>query len=581
MKKNFFKSILSTMLALMLVISCCAIPSSAAITLSKTSTTLTKGYATTLSVKGTTKAVTWTTGDKSVATVSSKGKVSGKGVGSTYIYAQVSNTTLKCKVTVVAGKIVAGIDEVDMKAGKTKKVNISCKGTHTISLSNSNRSVAYGTWNGAKFDGDIVPLTIKAVSAGTARIKIFAKNYPTVYAYIDVTVDGGETKDTTLQAQYSTADIDLNQTASIRVYSATSDSLNVQSNNTRIATATISSPTKSGNSYYSTVAIKGVSAGNATIRVSSKTNSKIYTDISVAVKAGVAEYYVLSTTAPTYKASNDQVLRFTVNYTTYYMLVPYNYDIAYTNSIIATTTRTYNYYDIYSMEPVRKVSTDVVKTHYTTTGVKYVLLPVNYDEAKYNTTIAKYTGSYEYYVIYNESPVRKVYTDNIETWTIVDPTTRKTTTRYLMYPYNYDANKVAEIKSKDNGSTASAQQFKLLDTYPAVYDTNNEQVMTVFVTSGNKFMIVPKNLTIPVIARMNDVISTASSGKVYYYQWYTKLPSNINTTTEGYVEAGTANSKCYLVYRKVDYGTPAYNTLMEQANRGEQMNEQWVRPTNS
>ena len=85
-------------------------PAAATVKISKSSFTLTKGYCTTLSVTGTTSTPTWSTGNKSVATVSSKGKVVGRGVGSTYIYAKVNGKTLKSKVTVVAGKISVGMN---------------------------------------------------------------------------------------------------------------------------------------------------------------------------------------------------------------------------------------------------------------------------------------------------------------------------------------------------------------------------------------------------------------------------------------------------------------------------------------
>ena len=54
MSKRFFKTLLSSLLALMMMVTCAAIPSSAAtVALSKTSVSVTKGYATTLKVTGT------------------------------------------------------------------------------------------------------------------------------------------------------------------------------------------------------------------------------------------------------------------------------------------------------------------------------------------------------------------------------------------------------------------------------------------------------------------------------------------------------------------------------------------------
>ena len=76
------KSLLSVFLAVLMVCSLMVIPSSAAkISLSKSSVTVTKGYQTTLKVNGTSSTVKWSTGDKSVATVSSSGKVTAVAPG--------------------------------------------------------------------------------------------------------------------------------------------------------------------------------------------------------------------------------------------------------------------------------------------------------------------------------------------------------------------------------------------------------------------------------------------------------------------------------------------------------------------
>ena len=56
----------------------------------------------TLKVNGTSQKVKWSSGNKSVATVNSKGKVTAQRVGSTIITAKVGKTKYKCTVTVVA-----------------------------------------------------------------------------------------------------------------------------------------------------------------------------------------------------------------------------------------------------------------------------------------------------------------------------------------------------------------------------------------------------------------------------------------------------------------------------------------------
>ncbi|MDD3746137.1 MAG: Ig-like domain-containing protein [Anaerostipes sp.] len=69
--------------------------------LSKTSITITKGKTYTLKVKNNKKKVKWSSKNRKIATVSSKGKVKAIKSGTTYVYAKIKGSkTLKCKVKV-------------------------------------------------------------------------------------------------------------------------------------------------------------------------------------------------------------------------------------------------------------------------------------------------------------------------------------------------------------------------------------------------------------------------------------------------------------------------------------------------
>ncbi len=72
----------------------------ATIKLTKKTLTLEVGKTATLKVTGTKKTVKWSSGDKTIATVSSKGKVTAKAVGKTKITAAVNGKKLYCTVTV-------------------------------------------------------------------------------------------------------------------------------------------------------------------------------------------------------------------------------------------------------------------------------------------------------------------------------------------------------------------------------------------------------------------------------------------------------------------------------------------------
>lgn len=116
------------------------------------------GHIKTLKVEGTDSKVTWTSSNKSVATVSSKGLVEAKGPGTATITAKVGDATLTCKVTVL--KI--NVKEFTLKKGETKQLKVSGTSNDIVWHSN-HKSVATVTDNGL----------VTAVDKGEAIIMIF------------------------------------------------------------------------------------------------------------------------------------------------------------------------------------------------------------------------------------------------------------------------------------------------------------------------------------------------------------------------------------------------------------------------
>lgn len=97
MKRN--KKIL-TVITILLLIVCMAVPVSAAGKINKKKATLKVGQTLQLKVTGTKGKVKWKSSKKSVATVSSKGRVKAKKKGSATITAKVGKKKYTCKVTV-------------------------------------------------------------------------------------------------------------------------------------------------------------------------------------------------------------------------------------------------------------------------------------------------------------------------------------------------------------------------------------------------------------------------------------------------------------------------------------------------
>lgn len=111
----------------------------ASIKLNKTKLTMNVKEKYTLKVKGTKKKVKWSTSKKSIATVSSKGKVTAKKAGTTTITAKVGGKKYKCKIKVETPKINKTSQTIHINDSYTLKIS---KTTQKITWSTSNKNVA-------------------------------------------------------------------------------------------------------------------------------------------------------------------------------------------------------------------------------------------------------------------------------------------------------------------------------------------------------------------------------------------------------------------------------------------------------
>lgn len=554
MSKNFFRSFLSTLLALMMIVTVAVVPASAAsVKLSKSSISLTKGYSTTLSVSGTTSKVTWSTGNKNVATVSSKGKVVGKKVGSTYIYAKVNSSTLKCKVNVVAGKIAVGQSSVELEPGDTTKIRIKALGTHSLSVSTTDKSVVKASWSGAKFSGNYINLTLKAVGSGSARVKVYAKNYPkSVYKYIDVDVIGeddddiiddgnGDNDNTTvsgnIQSSVSSVSVAEGSSQSFTVYASSASVLSgLKVNSSSFFGFGVKTTTDTSRNAL-VITVYGYSAETGTIKVYSTADSKLSVTIPVTVTADT-QYYKLLTVKPTTKIlQTDTVIAFQNGTTAYYMLVPYGYDPAYANSVAAKALNSYSYNLVYDTTPQKKLANDQVIPKNVvfngTTQARYVLAPYGYDTAFVDTIFAKYSGKYDYYTVYTEKPATTSFSDEILSWTVSksNATTGKveTTARYMLVPFGYDETKANDIKTKDMNSNTSALTYTVYSTLPSVDSVNFRVIQWIRGNNENRYMVIPTNGCDYV--KRNDVVRK-DVGYFSYYVVYSEKPTVTNSETE-------------------------------------------------
>lgn len=177
--KAILRKMLCTLSAMVMMISFLTVSAYAASSpkISKTSAEIPVDHYITLKVTGTNSNVTWYSGNTGIATVKpskdNSAKVTGQKAGTTYIYAKTGGKTLKCKVTVKASIITSGKDTIEMKPGASETITLTVKGSRSVVLNNSDKSVCTASWG--KWNGSNITITLNAKKAGTAKIKVYVK----------------------------------------------------------------------------------------------------------------------------------------------------------------------------------------------------------------------------------------------------------------------------------------------------------------------------------------------------------------------------------------------------------------------
>lgn len=144
--------------------------------LNKTSVIILKGKSTTLKMLNTTKTVKWSSNDKTIATVSSSGKVTGKKVGTCTIYAKVGTKKYSCKVRVTKRLGVTDAAPVfttyTPKTVTVKFVNDTMD-SGNVNIDSYDESIIDAEWQDEYFDSnDNCKIKITPKAAGTTTIKI-------------------------------------------------------------------------------------------------------------------------------------------------------------------------------------------------------------------------------------------------------------------------------------------------------------------------------------------------------------------------------------------------------------------------
>ena len=259
--------------------------------LNKSEFSLEKGKTETLSSKFSPtsypdKSVSWKSSDKTVATVTSDGKVKGIKAGTATITCTSVATGAKatCKVTVIDGSVKLNKTKVTLEKGKT----VTLKATVTPSTL-TDKSV---TWKSSNTAIATVSTAgkVKGVKAGTATITCTSKATG-LSATCKVTV-GYVKLDKTEAVVEKTKTLTLK--ATVYPSSLTDKSVTWKSSNTAVATVTSSGK------------VKGVKAGKATITCTSKA-----TGLSTTCKV-IVGYVKLDKTTASVKKGSTVTLKATV-----------------------------------------------------------------------------------------------------------------------------------------------------------------------------------------------------------------------------------------------------------------------------
>ncbi|MFQ9514655.1 MAG: Ig-like domain-containing protein [Eubacterium sp.] len=156
--KKILRKCMTVMFIIALTVSTVTMPSTqtqagtGTVSLNKTNIAIKKGKSYTLTLQNNTKKIKWSSGNKKIATVSSKGKVKAKKDGTVTITAKVGSKKYKCKVTVYSKtstiKVGSGlkISKNKAKSWKTsnsKVLKITKKATGSATVKGMKEGTAY------------------------------------------------------------------------------------------------------------------------------------------------------------------------------------------------------------------------------------------------------------------------------------------------------------------------------------------------------------------------------------------------------------------------------------------------------
>ena len=256
------------------------------VTLNKTKATVTVGKTlqlkATLPSKTASNKLTWTSSNKSVATVNKNGKVTAKKAGTATITVKTFNgKKATCKVTVKKASTPSSVTlsvsnkSVSIEKGSSVTVKVTYTGDDYVYWESDDDDIAFCLWEG-NWDGNTRELTIYGGEAGSTTITVY-NDAEDKYVTINVTV----TKPVSLTSDKTSISLKAANTDTIKITYTGTDSISFNIADTNIVSC------KWGDGWNNNTTelyITGKSAGSTTVTVTGKTTG-LSVKINVTVTA--------------------------------------------------------------------------------------------------------------------------------------------------------------------------------------------------------------------------------------------------------------------------------------------------------
>ena len=236
---------LSFLLILAMLISICTpmqVEAASKVKLNKTSHTMYVGQTYTLKISGTSKKATWSTSDKKVATVDSKGKVTAKKKGTATITAKVSNKKYTCKVTVKTP--VLNATKKTLYTGQTYTLKLTGATAKTFSSNNTKVATVNSKGKVTTKKAGTATITVKDTKGRKYTCKVTVKT-PTINA--------------------TSKKLDIGKTYTLKLTGATAKTFS--SSNTKIATVDSKGKVTAKKTGTATITVKDTKGRKYTCKI--------------------------------------------------------------------------------------------------------------------------------------------------------------------------------------------------------------------------------------------------------------------------------------------------------------------------